>query len=122
MSLEQNGAAVAPAGSAVAPEGRKSETLAPVECATPPAARRRGRRPSHAERWTKVTVVLMDRQIVFLDRLVADIRATNGASISRAHLVRALVDALGESDLDLTSCRSEKELTRTLAARLRRAA
>jgi hypothetical protein len=67
-------------------------------------------------------VVLMDRQIVFLDRLVADIRATNGASISRAHLVRALVDALGESDLDLTSCRSEKELTRTLAARLRRAA
>jgi len=113
MSLEQNTAAVIPAG-------RESETLAPAEGATP--ARRRGRRPSHAERWTKVTVVLMDRQIVFLDRLVADIRATNGASISRAHLVRALIDALAESDVDLTSSRTEKDLTRALATRFRRAA
>jgi hypothetical protein len=115
MSLQQERSAVAPAG-------RESETLAPAECAASPIAARRGRRPSHAERWTKVTVVMMDRQIVFLDRLVADIRATNGASISRAHLIRALVDALAESDLDLTSSRSEKDLTRAVAARFRRAA
>jgi hypothetical protein len=81
---------------------------------------RRGRRPSHAEHWTKVTVVLLDRQIVFLDRLVADIRAATGVALSRAHLVRALVDALAESDIDLTSTRSEKELTKTLTDRLRR--
>jgi hypothetical protein len=115
MSLEQNTAAVIPAG-------RESDTLAPAEGATPAIAKRRGRRPSHDERWTKVTVVLMDRQIVFLDRLVADIRATNGASISRAHLVRALIDALAESDVDLTSSRSEKDLTRALATRFRPAA
>lgn len=96
--------------------------VAQKEHAGPDIVRRRGRRPSHAERWTKVTVVLMDRQIVFLDRLVADIRATTGASISRAHLIRALVDALAESDLDLTSSRSEKDLTQVLSARLRRAA
>ena len=83
-------------------------------------AKRRGRRPSHAERWTKVTVVLMDRQIVYLDRLIADIRAANGASLSRAHLIRALIDALSESDLDLTNSRSESELTKALATRLRR--
>ena len=82
-------------------------------------AKRRGRRPSHPERWTKVTVVLMDRQIVYVDRLVADIRAANGASISRAHLIRALIDALASSDLDLTGSRSEIDLTTTLAARLR---
>jgi hypothetical protein len=88
--------------------------------AKPTNAKRRGRRPSHAERWTKVTVVLMDRQIVFLDRLVANIRAANGASISRAHLIRALIDALAQSDLDLTSSRSERDLAKVLAARLRR--
>ena len=80
--------------------------------------KRRGRRPTHAERWTKVTVVLMDREIVFLDRLVAEIRAANGAVITRANLILALIDALAESDLDVTAARSEKELTDAFAERL----
>jgi len=74
----------------------------------------------HAEHWTKVTVVLMDRQMAFLDRLGADIRAANGSAISRAHLIRALVDALAASDLDLTDCRSEKDLINVLTTRLQR--
>jgi hypothetical protein len=88
-----------------------------VATATP---KRRGRRPSHTEHWTKVTVVLFDRQIVFLDRLGADIRAASGVAISRAHVIRALVDALSESDLDLTGARSEAELKAVLTARLGR--
>jgi hypothetical protein len=80
--------------------------------------KKRGRRPSHSEQWTKVTVVLMDREIVFLDRLLADIHAASGAAISRAHIIRALIDALTESDLDLTVSRSEKDLTKLLAGRL----
>ncbi len=55
---------------------------------------KRGRRPSHTEQWTKVTVVLFDRQIVFLDRLGADIRTGSGVAIKRAHVIRALIDAL----------------------------
>jgi hypothetical protein len=92
----------------------------------PPAAdgddrpKKRGRRPSHTEHWTKVTVVLFDRQIVFLDRLGADIRATSGVAISRAHVIRALIDALTESDLDLTGTRSEADLKAILTARLGR--
>lgn len=82
-------------------------------------ASRRGRRPSHDEHWTKVTVVLMDRQVTFLDRLAADIRAASGAAVSRAHLIRALIDALSESDLDLTATRSERELKQLLSACLR---
>lgn len=82
--------------------------------------RRRGRRPSHTEHWTKVTVVLFDRQIVFLDRLAADIRAASGVAISRAHVIRALIDALSESDLDLTGTRSEADLKAILTARLGR--
>lgn len=82
--------------------------------------KRRGRRPTHTEQWTKVTVVLFDRQIVFLDRLGADIRAASGGAISRAHVIRALIDALSESDLDLTGTRSEADLTSILTARLGR--
>ena len=82
--------------------------------------KRRGRRPSHTEHWTKVTVVLFDRQIVFLDRLGADIRAASGVALSRAHVIRALIDALSESDLDLTGTRSEADLKAVLAGRLGR--
>jgi len=100
-------------------DGKAAVATLEAEHAQPNVAKRRGRRPSHAERWTKVTVVLMDRQIVFVDRLVADIRAANGASISRAHIIRALIDALSESDLDLTNSRSERDLTKILTTRLR---
>src|SRR3954471_13271125 len=82
--------------------------------------KKRGRRPSHTEHWTKVTVVLFDRQIVFLDRLGADIRAASGVAISRAHVIRALIDSLSESDLDLTGTRSEADLKAILTARLGR--
>jgi hypothetical protein len=113
MLLEKNAAALTPATI-------ESAALAQAGHDEPNVAKRRGRRPSHAERWTKVTVVLMDRQIVFLDRLIADIRAANGTSIRRANLIRALIDSLAASDLDLTNSRSERDLIRVLTERLHR--
>ena len=82
--------------------------------------KKRGRRPSHTEHWTKVTVVLFDRQIVFLDRLAANIRAQSGAAISRAQLIRALLDAVAEGDVDLTTATSEADLKASILARLGR--
>lgn len=79
-----------------------------------------GRPPVHDEAWTKVTVVLFNRQIVFLDRLAANIRAASGAAISRAQLIRSLVDAVSEADIDLTTAISEADLKATLLARLGR--
>jgi hypothetical protein len=79
-----------------------------------------GRPPVHDEAWTKVTVVLFNRQIVFLDRLAANIRAKSGAAISRAQLIRALVDAVADGDLDLTAATSEADLKASLQARLGR--
>ncbi len=79
-----------------------------------------GRPHVHDEPWTKVTVVLFNRQIVYLDRLASDIRAETGAAIKRAELIRALVDALAESDVDLTTASSEWELKDILAAQLGR--
>jgi hypothetical protein len=76
--------------------------------------RKRGRPASHTEAWSKVTVVLFDRQITFLDRLVADIRGASTVAATRAQIIRALVDSLGESDIDLTTARSETDLRRIL--------
>jgi len=102
--------------------GKRGEDIfvPPVESSDADRPKKRGRRPSHTEHWTKVTVVLFDRQIVFLDRLGADIRAASGVAISRAHVIRALIDALSESDLDLTGTRSEADLRAILTARLGR--
>jgi hypothetical protein len=78
-----------------------------------------GRPPIHDEEWTKVTVVLFNRQIAFLDGLAARIRALNGSAISRAQLIRALVDAVADAGIDLTGARSEAELKATVLRRLR---
>ena len=81
--------------------------------AGPQQGRRPGRPPVHDEAWTKVTVVLFNRQIVFLDRLAANIRAQSGAAISRAQLIRALLDAVADADVDLTTATSEADLKAT---------
>lgn len=86
----------------------------------PSHGRRPGRPPVHEEAWTKVTVVLFNRQIVFLDRLAANIRAQSGAAISRAQLIRALLDAVADADVDLTAAMSEADLKATLLTRLGR--
>jgi hypothetical protein len=65
-----------------------------------------------------VTVVLFNRQIVFLDRLAANIRAQSGAAISRAQLIRALLDAVTDADVDLTAATSETDLKTIILARL----
>lgn len=84
----------------------------------PAGKRGPGRPPVHDEAWTKVTVVLFNRQIVFLDRLAANIRAQSGAAISRAQLIRSLVDAVADADIDLTASRSESDLKKVLLSRL----
>src|SRR4051794_12090990 len=49
----------------------------------------RGRPPVHRESWSKVSVVLFDRQIVHLDRLATDIRGRSGKILNRAEIIRA---------------------------------
>ena len=96
------------------------DIFAPTRGGARPQGRRPGRPPVHDEAWTKVTVVLFNRQIVFLDRLAANIRAQSGAAISRAQLIRSLLDAVADSDVDLTAATSEADLKATLLARLGR--
>jgi hypothetical protein len=97
-----------------------ADIFAPTSASAATPKRGPGRPPMHDEEWTKVTVVLFNRQIVFLDRLASNIRAQSGAAISRAQLIRALVDAAGDADIDLTAARSERDLKATILARLGR--
>lgn len=99
--------------------GRKADIFAATRRPTT-GKRKPGRPPVHDEAWTKVTVVLFNRQIVFLDRLAANIRAQSGAAISRAQLIRAVVDAISDADIDLTTATSEADLKATILTRLGR--
>jgi hypothetical protein len=92
----------------------------PVAVGSASEKRRPDRPPVHGEAWTKVTVVLFDRQVEFLDKLAANIRLRSGAAISRAQLVRALVDAVADADIDLTASTSEADLKATMLSRLGR--
>jgi hypothetical protein len=74
----------------------------------------RGRPAVHGEAWTKVTIVLFDRQIVALHRLSADIRAKTGHFMNRTQIIRALIDSLVRSKVDVTDSASEAELTKRL--------
>lgn len=79
---------------------------------------KRGRPRTHREAWTKVSVVMFERQVLELDRLTAAIRAKTGANLTRAEIIRTLLDALSESRLDVTSVVSGAQLKRLLSQKL----
>jgi hypothetical protein len=81
-------------------------------------ATKRGRPPVHQETWSKVSVVLFDRQIQHLDRLAMDIRGRSGKMINRAEIIRSLIDGLIDSGMDVTSASSEADLRARVARRL----
>lgn len=85
-----------------------------------PGRVRRGRPLVHDEAWSKVSVVLMDRQIVRLDRIVSEIHRATGAILTRAGVIRALVDGVIGSGLDVTSVISEFDLRDRIAGRFKR--
>ena len=49
-------------------------------------------RPRAAEPYQKVTVTLYDRQIIALDKVALAIRERTGQAVSRAEMIRAVLD------------------------------
>ena len=72
----------------------------------------------HQETWSKVSVVLFDRQILHLDRLSTDIRGRSGKVLNRAEIIRALIDGLIDSGMDITGTTSEADLRARVARHL----
>jgi len=63
-------------------------------------------------------VVLFDRQILHLDRLSTSARARRAKALNRAEIIRALIDGLIDSGMDITGTGSEANLRATVAKRL----
>ena len=63
-------------------------------------------------------MVLFDRQILHLDRLAADDRGRAGKPLNRAEIIRALIDGLIDSGMDITGVSSEADLRARIARRL----
>src|SRR4051812_32080471 len=79
----------------------------------------RGRPRVHRESWVKVSVVLFERQVLRLDRLTTEMRRKSGKAMTRAQVIRALIDGLLNSGLDVSAQTSEAMLRAHLAARLK---
>jgi hypothetical protein len=77
-----------------------------------------GRPRVHSETWSKVSIVLFDRQIADLDRLTRDLRTKNGKTLNRAEIIRALIDGLMESGMDVATVGTEADLRARVARRL----
>jgi len=79
----------------------------------------RGRPVEHKETWSKITVVLLDRQIHWLDQLGSQIRLNTKVAISRAELIRAVIAAIEESKIDLSNIESEQLIKKILLEKLK---
>jgi hypothetical protein len=78
----------------------------------------RGRPIVHTEPWAKITVVLLDRHVAYLDRLAIDIRLKHGKAISRAEIIRGLIEAAFQSGIDLSQAESIDSLVDLLVGSL----
>jgi hypothetical protein len=93
--------------------------MAHTSAFTTTTTRRRGRPPVHHEAWDKVSVVLMRRQVQRLDGLRHAIHTHSGTLLTRAELIRAVLDGLEDSRLDLTAVTSGAVLRELIARKLR---
>jgi hypothetical protein len=88
----------------------EGESVSPFQ----PKQPSRGRPIVHTEPWAKITVVLLDRHVAYLDRLAIDIRLKHGKAISRAEIIRGLIEAAIQSGVDLAQADSIDTLVELL--------
>jgi hypothetical protein len=74
----------------------------------------RGQPVAKADSWAKITVVLLDRQVAYLDGIAVDIRLEHSFAISRAELIRALIEAASQSGLVLSDAADVKQMIEML--------
>ena len=79
------------------------------------AKREQGRPVTQPDSWAKITVVLLDRHVAYLDRIAVDIRLQHGFAISRAELIRSLIEASAQSGLVLSDAGDMKKMIEMLS-------
>jgi hypothetical protein len=80
-----------------------------------------GRPPVHAEPWVKVSVVLFARQVSHLDRAADRSRQRGHKAVTRAGLIRGVLDGMLNTGMDLSIHATEAALRDHITKRLGRA-
>ena len=94
----------------------------PVDAVTKGQAQKPGRPKVHLEAWSKVSVVLFARQVTELDRLARAASTRGHKPMTRACIIRSLIDGLLDSGLDVSLHSSEAELREQVARQLKSSA
>lgn len=84
------------------------------------SSRKPGRPIVLREPYSKITVVLLQRQVAFLDDVSVGVRVRHGKAVSRAELLRGLVEAASRLGVDLTQASSADELAALVARAFRK--
>ena len=90
----------------------------PAKASAPTETRAPGRPRQHSEDMGRVPLDIPVRQIVYLDTIATTIRANGGPIIKRVDILRAMIDAVEESSLDLANANSREEIKALIAAQL----
>lgn len=73
-----------------------------------------GRPVKHTEPWSKITLTLQDRHAAYLDRVRVTVRLQRRKVVSRAELIRGLVELMTQSGIDFSQFASTREITEFL--------
>ena len=95
------------------------QRTSPVDTMTKSQAQKPGRPKVHLEAWSKVSVVLFARQVIQLDRLARAASTRGHKPMTRACIIRGLIDGLLDSGLDVSLHGSEAELREQVTRQLK---
>jgi hypothetical protein len=84
------------------------QVQAPVE--STPVVTTRGRPLIHKRGWAKCTVVLFKDQIHWITLFEHAVYSNSQVTLSRSELLRAMIDALMESGIDISHLKSEEAI------------
>ncbi|HEX6641520.1 MAG TPA: hypothetical protein VF215_10435 [Thermoanaerobaculia bacterium] len=76
----------------------------------------RGRPIVHTEPWEKITVVMLERHVGYLDVMSVLIRMRHHKAISRAEIIRAFVEFMECSRIDFSQFATADEMVEHLTA------
>jgi hypothetical protein len=69
-----------------------------------------GRPVVHTEPWAKITVVMLDHQVAYLDLVSICVRLAHHSVIPRAELVRAFIEFMERSGIDFSQFATEADI------------
>lgn len=84
------------------------------------ATMHRGRPVVHTEPWEKITVVMLERHVGYLDVMSVLIRMRHHEVVSRAEIIRAFVEFMERSGIDFTQFATADAMVEYLIAYFQR--